>query len=578
MADGLRSALGIAALLVLAALVAVDVAEARLPGLVANAPPRASKFSFVDATASAGLGAFRHTALYDASPAYVDVVGGGVAIGDYNGDGRDDIFVTDTPATDPHVPNGTPSTLFRANGDGTFTDVTRAAGLADLKGLPQGAVWFDYDNDGHEDLYVAAYGGGQLFHNNGDGTFTDVTKRAGLDLTGACGEIACFSTSVAAGDYDRDGLLDLAIANDVSWNISAPGARGSGNLWPGLFSSQDAFLFHNNGDGTFTDVTNASGATNDGGKGLGVVWTDVNGDGWPDLYFADDLTPNTLYLNQHNGTFREVAHDAGLDALKSDMGIAVGDYDNDGRLDIATTNIRGTKISLFHNEGNVNYTTMTNRAGLKDSGRSTGWGIEFADFDLDGWPDLAMAGGGVDDPTREDVVDLYFRDNHGTFVDATDAVQLPHDNSTTRGLALIDANNDGRPDFVAAGSEGGPLRLVEDAVPSGAATNHYLDLVLEGNCGPGTRSTASAPCSPRDAAGAFVQVLRADGLRMTQEVHRGESFESCATRTLFFGLADSPAVSLYVRWPDGREQTLTGLPFDARIGLVEGATSFVPLS
>ncbi len=514
---------------------------------------------FKDVAASAGLAAFRHAEFYDADPSYVEVMGGGVAVGDYDGDGWEDVFLTNMPAFHSSVSSGTPSTLFRNRGDGTFEDVTAAARLTDLRGYPQGAIFLDYDNDGDQDLYVAAYAGGQLFRNDA-ARFTDVTRETGLDLTGKCGEFPCFGSSVVAADYDRNGRLDLLVVNNVNWDIGNPASRGRSNLFPVFFSSQPTMLFRGLPNGTFEDATAASGLDNDGGKGLAAAWLDVNGDLWPDAYIANDLSHNRLYVNNADGTFREIGKASGTDEIKSDMGVGAADYDNDGDFDFVATNLKGVKLSLYRNEGGEQFTFVTDDAGLASSAATTGWGVEFVDFDLDGHMDLVMSGGPVWEPVLKDTQNLLFRNlGDGTFVDVSKRSGDLYDKQSSRGLAILDFDNDGDPDLVVANVDGAAPLLLQN---SPKRYGHWLQVRLEGLE------------SNRDGVGARVEVLRTDGLRMTQEVRAGSSYESGSTRLLFFGLNQSAAVELKVHWPSGEVDLVKALPWDARILVRESAGVF----
>lgn len=509
---------------------------------------------FVDVTGASGLERFQRAPFDRALPRYVEVMGGGVAVGDFDGDGWEDLFFTSMPSFTPGAA-APPSTLFRNRGDGTFEDYTEAAGLSQIKGYAQGALFFDYDNDGDPDLYVTAYGGGQLFRNHG-GVFRDVTEEAGLSLEGRCGRAACFGVAAAAADYDRDGLVDLYIVNNVDWDVHDPTQAGSRRLFPAFFPAQRSFLFRNNGDGTFSDVTEQSGVTNQGGKGLGAVWVDLNGDGWPDLYIANDLTRNTLYINQGDGTFTEIAADAGVDEVKSSMGVTAGDFDNDGRMDLAITNLEGSKISLFRNLGELRFEYATDHAGLAPSTRTSGWGIEFVDFDMDGHSDLVMSGGAVWEETATDTEDLLFRNVEGQrFEDVSTRSGVVGAQVFSRGLAVADLDRDGWPDLVFASADGATPRLLRNRArqPHG-----WLQLWLEGTD------------SNRDALGARVEVVRADGHRQLQEVRAGSSYQSASTRALFFGLGDSMATEVTVSWPSGRVERFRDLPANQILTLREG--------
>lgn len=510
---------------------------------------------FTDMTQRAGLSSYRRPLFNDDVPRYAEVMGGGVAVADVDGDGWEDLFFTSLPSFDPGSPS-VPSALFRNNGDETFENVTQKAGLVGLRGLVQGALFFDYDNDGDPDLYVAAYDGGQLFRNEG-GTFRDATAEAGLLLDGRCGELPCFGSSATAADYDRDGHLDLLVVNNVYWDADDPDQIGRRQLFPAFFPAQPAFLFRNRGDGTFADVTEATGLTNAGGKGLGAVWTDLNRDGWPDVYIANDLSPNRLYVNRGDGTFAEFAESAGLDEIKSSMGVTAADFDHDGEMELVTTNLKGSKVSLFRNMGGLRFDYATDYSGLASSARASGWGIEAVDVDLDGHLDLAVSGGPVWEKTPTDTRNLLFRNTgQGRFEDVTLTSGAIQAGTVARGLAVADINRDGQPDLVFANADGeSPLLLCNES-PS---PNGWLRLHLEGTA------------SNRDAVGARVELLRADGLRIVQEVRAGGSYQSTSTRALFFGLGDSAPAELKIHWPSGAVETYTDLQANAILQVQEGS-------
>ena len=509
---------------------------------------------FQDVTGTSGLQRFRRAAFDRALPRYVEVMGGGVAVGDVDGDGWEDLFFTSMPSFTPNE-KAPPSSLFRNRGDGTFVDYTEAAGLSKIEGYAQGALFFDYDNDGDPDLYVAAYRGGQLFRND-RGAFRDITKEAGLALQGRCGRAVCFGVAAAAADYDRDGLVDLFIVNNVDWDVHDPTQAGPRRLFPAFFPAQRSFLFRNNGDGTFADLSEQSGVTNQGGKGLGAVWADLNNDRLPDLYIANDLSRNTLYINRGDGTFTETAAAAGVDEIKSSMGVAAADYDHDGRMDLAITNLKGSKISLFRNRGDLRFEYATDHAGLAPSNRASGWGIEFVDFDMDGRTDLVMSGGPVWEKTATDTEDLLFRNVEGQrFEDVSTRSGAVGAQVVSRGLAVADLDRDGWPDLVFASADGATPRLLRNRAQQ---PHKWLQFRLEG-----TESN-------RDALGARVEVVRADGHRHIQEVRAGSSYQSASTRALFFGLANSEATEVTISWPSGRVEKLHKLPTNQILAVREG--------
>jgi enediyne biosynthesis protein E4 len=511
---------------------------------------------FADVTTTSGLDTFRRAAFDDRLPRYVEVMGGGVAVGDFDGDGREDLFFTSMPTFKPGSAAAPVPTLFRNRGDGTFEDVTHAAGIAEVAGHAQGALFFDYENNGRADLYVAAYGGGQLFRNEG-GVYRDVTAAAGLSLDGRCGPALCFGVAAAVADFDRDGLLDLLIIANVDWDLHDPAQIGPRRLLPTFYAAQRSFLFRNNGDGTFTDVTERSGVDNRGGKGLGAVWADFDGDGWPDLYIANDMSRNTLYRNNGDGTFSEVAAAARVNEVKSSMGVTVGDFDNDGRLDIAITNLKGSKISLFRNLGELRFAYVTDEAGLGPSTRASGWGIEFVDFDLDGHLDLVMGSGPVWEESEGEAEDLFFRNRGtGSFEDVSVRSGAAGEQPFSRGLAVLDFDGDGWPDLVFANVHDATPRLLRNRAEQ---PHRWLQVRLEG-----TESN-------RDAIGARVEVVRTDGLRLVQEVRAGSSYQSGSSRALFFGFGEAAAAEMTVSWPSGRVEMIADPPIDRIVRIREGS-------
>src|SRR6266853_3643636 len=335
----------------------------------------------------------------------IETTGTGLAIFDYDNDGWPDIFVVNG-ATLEQLPSGKSPTshLYHNNHDGTFTDVSAKAGLTHT-GWGQGVCVGDYDNDGWEDLYVTYYGKNVLYHNNGDGTFTDVSQKAGV-----AGKGTRWNTGCAFVDYDRDGRLDLFVANYIDMDLATAPVPESGPCLykgvivacgpPGLNGGKN-ILYHNNGDGTFTDVSGISGILKANGTyGLGVLTADFDNDGWPDIYVANDSTASALYHNKKNGTFEDIAVEAGC-ALSPDgkpqagMGVSAADYDLDGNLDLVKTNFAGDTPSLYHNLGGGNFEDATFAAGLGAHTQFLGWGCGFFDFDNDGWPDILLCNGHV---------------------------------------------------------------------------------------------------------------------------------------------------------------------------------------
>lgn len=514
----------------------------------------AASFTFEDITESSGLNSFYRAQINQTNPSYLEVMSGGLAIGDVDGDGLEDILLISIPSFEENPGKKASSTsLFKNNGDGTFLDLTNDAGLGNIKGYPQGALFFDFNNNGRQDLYITAYDGGQLFRNDG-GTFTDITEESGLNLDGLCGDLPCFGSASSAVDYNRDGHLDLYVVNNVDWDINDPSQYGERQLFPAFFEAQNSFLFKNNGDGTFTAVTDETGTTNEGGKGLSAVWFDFDNDNWPDLYIANDLTRNKLYLNRKDGTFTDIATSAKVNEVKSSMGVTAADFESSGNSGLLVSNLEGSHLSLFRNGGDLRFDYATHYSGLNPSRRSSGWGVEFADLDLDGDLDLVMAAGPVWDTNPKDAENLFFKNNGGTFEDQTLLVGDFQNSDVSRGLAVMDIQNDGRPDIVISNIDGGSPQLLKNTTENG---NSWLKLTLEG-----TESN-------RDAIGAKVTVKRSDGRTITQAVKAGGSYQSSGSKSLFIGLEKSTVDQLIIDWPSGLNQVLTDVPVDTTLHIVE---------
>lgn len=508
-------------------------------------------------------------------PYIIETTGGGVAIFDYNNDGWPDIFVTSgtTLGAKPGDPMAPTSHLYRNNGDGTFTDVTKQAGLA-VSGWGQGVCVGDYNNDGYEDLYVTYWGQNHLFRNNGNGTFTDVTKEAGVS-----GPANGWSTGCAFVDYDRDGKLDLFVSTYVKFDMASAPKPGQGVmcLWKGTpvmcgprgLPYSHNLLFHNLGNGKFEDVSQSSGIEKTYGHYCFSVSTlDYNHDGWPDIYVACDSTPSILYRNNRNGTFTDVGADAGV-AYSEDgreqagMGSAIGDYDGDGRQDIFKTNFSDDTSSLYRNDGDGTFTSMIDQAGLGLNTRYLGWGVAFLDADNRGWPDVLIVNGHVYPQvdqanlgtTYKEPCLFYWNTGHGNFKDlskeAGPGCTTP---ASSRGLAIGDLWNDGRLEAVVNVMDGTPELLVNEADNH----NHWLGLKLIG-----TKSN-------RDGIGALV-TLTAGGRKQVQEIRSGSSYLSNSDMRLHFGLGTATTVQdITVLWPDGLLEEFPPHNVDQMQTLIEG--------
>jgi hypothetical protein len=532
----------------------------------------APQIDFKDIAQQSGLRVKNTFGGIDHKKYILETTGNGVAIFDYDGDGREDIFIVNGTRLGDSPGSAPGPQLYHNLGNGKFEEVAAKAGLT-AKGWGQGVCAGDFDNDGHIDLMVTFYGHNVLYRNKGDGTFEDVTAKAHLPVTGTRYGAGCTFT-----DYDRDGKLDLFVSNYIDLDLDHTPLPGANEFcqWKGLpvmcgprgLPKATNLLYHNNGDGTFTDVTKAAGILKPGGRyGLGAVAADFDGDGWPDIYVACDQTPSLLYHNMHDGTFQERGEEAGVafnfdGALQSGMGIAVGDYDGDGRLDIAKTNFSGDLSSLYHNDDGHFFTDLSREAGLRAS-LSVGWGIAFVDVDDDGWPDLAIANGHVypelegqklADKYLEPAI-LYRNLGNGRFQDvsgeAGPAFQVAR---SARGLAVGDLDGDGRLEIVMVNMNAAPSLL-----KNYGKHGHYLNISLTG-----TKSN-------RSGIGARV-IVSAGGRKRVSEVMSGGSFYSQNSLTLHFGLGNySNVESVEIHWPSGIVQTVGKTAADQTLDIVEQA-------
>ncbi len=524
-----------------------------------------------DVTQSAGI-TFKHTS--DPSKKYiVESMSGGVILIDYDRDGWPDIYFTNAPTVQMAI-KGEKSlgVLYHNNHDGTFTDVTAKSGL-NSKCFAMGGAVGDYNNDGWPDLYLTCFGGNTLYRNNGDGTFTDVTAKAGV----ADGR---WSTGAAFGDYDGDGFVDLMVTNYVDFHLDDMPGFGSATFCKyrgidvqcgprGLRGAGDA-LFHNNGDGTFTNVSKVAGVDDpDGYYGLGVLWADFNNTGRPDIYVANDSTPKFLYKNLGDGKFKEIGLQSGT-AVSDDgseqasMGLAVGDYNHTGRPSIYVTNFSDENDLLYRNDGNWNFTESSYKAGVAlPSLPYVKWGTAFVDLDNDGWLDLIEVNGHVYPQVdslpsgagyREPKL-MELNQQDGTFCDASDQTgKALMEKRVSRGLAVGDLFNDGNMDVVIGDIDGSPMVLRNHGVPG----RHWISLELTG-----TKSN-------RLALNARVTLV-ADGVTQTDEIHSGGSYLSQSDLRLHFGLGKSTKVeNLEIHWPSGRIENLSNMAADHAYSIVEG--------
>lgn len=495
----------------------------------------------------------------------IETTGCGIAFFDYDQDGWPDIFMVNGTTLEG-FPEGKEPThhLYHNNRDGTFTDVTAKAGLT-RTGWGQGVCIGDYDNDGFDDLFITAWGQNVLYHNNGDGTFTDVTEKAGLLQRGPRPR---WNTGCCFVDYDRDGYLDLFVANYVDLDLANTPGPGSGKycLWKGIpvmcgprgLPGGRNLLYHNNGDGTFTEVTEKAGILRTSGTyAFAALTADFDNDGWPDIYVACDSTPSILYHNNRDGTFNDIAMAAGC-ALNEDgmeqagMGASAGDYNADGWLDIVKTNFSDDTSSLYRNNGDGTFTDATFQGGMGLNTRYLGWGCGFVDIDNDGWPDVFLANGhvypeleksGLDTPFKEPKI-LYRNLRTGRFEDVSNragsGVTLA---LSARGVAVGDFDNDGDVDIVVNNMNEPPTLLRND----GGNRNRWLKIKTVG-----TRSN-------RSGIGARVRVV-AGKHSQVDEVRSGGSYISQNDLRLHFGMgAATKADRVDILWPSGQVDTLTGV-------------------
>jgi hypothetical protein len=528
---------------------------------------------FVDVSTSLGV-RFQHAAPHTSKKYLLETMGSGVALFDYDNDGRLDLFlVNGAEISDPSPPAAIPAKtgpkywnrLYHQKSDGTFEDVTEKAGLQGA-GYGMGVAIGDYDNDGFEDLYVTGYDGNHLYHNNGNGTFTDVTEKAAIAASG-------WSTSAAWVDLDGDGLLDLVVLRYLQWDFT--------DIWcgehkqgyrsychPDQFRPITPLIYHNDGNGHFTEITKQAGFARPG-NALGIAIADFNGDGRVDVFIANDSTPEFLYQNKGDGTFEEVGLFAGVGVdgdghAYAGMGVDFADYDNDGLPDIVVTDLAYQRYALYRNNGDSTFAYVSDTAGL---GAMTflhsGWGMRLLDYDNDGWKDLLVGQAHVMDTIELNYPQLRYREplllarNTGQgFVDVSaQSGPVFHEAWASRGMAIGDIDNDGKLDAVVS-ENGGPAHILHNETDT---QNHWLTLSLVGHK------------SNRDAIGAEVKITTGHGQQQATVTTCG-SYLSSGDKRVHFGLGNQSAVKeIRIRWPSGIGQILHDVKSDQILRIDEPA-------
>src|SRR6202790_2609507 len=564
------------AILALTAVLGVVLHQMALAGQTPKAQDSRITVRYTDVRKEAGI-TFLQDSTQTEEKYYLETMGTGVAWLDYNQDGLMDLFFVQSAAIDAYKPaHPLRSALYRNNGDGTFTDVTEKAGVGGAGHYGQGVAVGDYYNDGYTDLYVTGYGRAILYHNNGDGTFTDVTAKAGVADEGG------WSTSAGWFDYDKDGWLDLVVTNYIEWTPKTniwcgerrPGYRSYCN--PGNYKGQKTKLYHNNHNGTFTDVSDASGVGKPESKGMGVVLADFNNDGWTDIASANDSWPNFLFLNKHDRTFQDVSLVSGMAAsedgrYEAGMGIDAADVDGDGWQDVYITHLDFELNRLYHNNHDGTFTDDTFRSGIGNRAiLLSGVSMKFLDYDNDGWPDILQLNGAM-----LDNVNLYhgevsykepllmFRNlGKGLFEKVSESLGPDFVRPVAgRGLATADYDNDGDIDIVTNNRGDYPSLLRND----GGNANHWLEILLIG-----TRSN-------RDGIGSSLK-LTSEGISHVEQAKGGMSYMSASDPRIFFGLGKRTKIDvLEISWPGGTVEKLTNVPIDKIIAVKEGA-GIVPRS
>lgn len=539
--------------------------SSKLPPVRAQNPAPENSVRFTDITAAAGI-KFVHFKGNNGISINREEFGPGVCVADFDGDGWQDIyFVNGRDLYNRGI--SVRNALYHNNGDGTFTDVTEKAGVHGT-GYGLGCVWGDYDNDGFPDLFVTQYGRNVLYHNNGNGTFTDVTDKAGV----AGMESGSFHSGATFFDYDRDGKLDLYVGSYVALDPDGPRYCNIGSVRsscpPSAYKGSADALYHNNGDGTFTNVTRSANILQPHGKNLSVGAADYDNDGWPDLFVANDGLAAYLYHNDHGKSFQEIAAPSGMafsasGSLMAAMCISLGDYDNDGWLDLYISDFQGSSDHLWHNDGKGNFDEVSDEAGITGATHNVlSFGGGFIDYDNDGWLDLFIANGHVYTEIEQaspgthykQVNSIFHNQGHGKFVETSKetgvADQTPH---AARGVAFADFDNDGFVDVLVANNGDPPLLL-----HNSGTGNHFINFKLVG-----TKSN-------HDAMGARIRVVSGE-ISQIREIAGGGSYLSQSDLRANFGLGKATvAQTVEINWPSGQKQSFHDVAVDKFYLITEG--------
>ena len=527
-----------------------------------------STVRFTDITKSTGID-FVQDSTGTEEKYYLETMGTGVAWIDYDQDGLLDLYFVQSGATDAYKPaHPLRSALYHNNGDGTFTDVTAKAHVGGEGHYGQGVAVGDFNNDGFPDLYVTGYGRAILYRNNGDGTFTDVTAQAGVADEGN------WSSSAGWFDYDKDGWLDLVVTNYIDWSPKnnlwcgehKPGYRSYCN--PNNYRGQKTTLYHNNHDGTFTDVSEKSGVGKPESKGMSMVLADLNNDGWPDIAVANDTWPNFLFENNRDGTFSDVSLISGLAAsedgrYEAGMGIDAADVDGDGNLDIYITHLDFELNRLYHNNGDGSFSDATYSSGIGNKAiLLSGVAAKFMDYDNDGWPDILQANGAMLENVQlyhslvsyKEPLLMFHNLGHGKFEKVSESLGPDFNRPMVgRGLATADFMNDGQVGIAVNCRGESPVILRNEGSP-----NHWIEILLIG-----TKSN-------RDGTGSLLK-LSSGGTVQVDQAKGGTSYMSASDPRIHFGLGKRNKIdSLQITWPSGQVDKLTNVPIDSVIAVKEG--------